>query len=319
MSFLHRRGRSAFTLIELLVVIAIIAVLIALLVPAVQKVREAASRTQCANNLRQLGIGSHNFHSNYGFLPPAVIANDYATWAVLILPYIEEENLYRLWRLDQPYTAQAVNATQVGVKTYFCPTRRGPNTAFSNDTPPGGLSDYAACSGTGNSTVETGGAAGGPAADGAIIGALVPAGGPVTNWRGVVTLGNIPDGTSNTFMFGEKHVRWDTMFGRREDRSVFASNDNNYRRHAGWGAWLNGNPATPNTNITNSYRIQLYDPDPQWNIQTVSNRSFGSRHSGLCQFVMCDGSVRPIRNSIDPTTLERLAARNDGNVIQTDF
>ena len=82
---LRRRG---FTLIELLVVIAIIAVLLALLVPAVQKVRESANRTECANNLRQLGLAVHNFHSDRNFLPPSHIGDTWASWAVLLLPYL---------------------------------------------------------------------------------------------------------------------------------------------------------------------------------------------------------------------------------------
>src|SRR5258706_11915664 len=90
--------RRAFTLIELLVVIAIIAILIALLVPAVQKVREASARTQCSNNLKQIGLGFHNFHDVHKTYPPARLDYDGgATWCVLILPFIEQENLYSMW------------------------------------------------------------------------------------------------------------------------------------------------------------------------------------------------------------------------------
>src|SRR6266478_4077273 len=95
------RKRSAFTLIELLVVIAIIAILIALLVPAVQKVREASQRLQCQNNLKQIALACQNFHDTYRWLPPSRPADDYVTWAVLILPYIEEGNLYKQFKIDQ--------------------------------------------------------------------------------------------------------------------------------------------------------------------------------------------------------------------------
>jgi prepilin-type N-terminal cleavage/methylation domain-containing protein len=151
--------RHGFTLIELLVVIAIIAVLIGLLLPAIQMVRESANRVSCANNLKQLGLAMHAYHDANDRLPPSRLDVGKATWAVLILPYIEQDNLYRQWDLSKSYYDQNAVARQSPVKTYFCPSRRtagtSPTTSTYGDFPswaqsespnvPGALGDYAAC------------------------------------------------------------------------------------------------------------------------------------------------------------------------------
>lgn len=127
-----RRARVGFTLVELLVVIAVIGLLIGLLMPAVQKAREAANRISCANNLKQIGLAMHHYHLDFGKLPPRARlagpadANQSAgaTWAVLILPYMEQENLYHQWDLNRRYYDQNDDARLTPVRNYFCPTRR---------------------------------------------------------------------------------------------------------------------------------------------------------------------------------------------------
>jgi len=303
--------REAFTLIELLVVIAIIAVLIGLLVPAVQKVREAANRMQCANNLKQLGLGAHNFQSAYGFLPPAWIGSNaldpdgWATWAVLLLPYIEQESLYKQWNIQYSASRQVPAAYQQQIKTLLCPSRQPPVLStgdFAN--PGGGLSDYAASFGIAASGSNSNGAII-PTANMAQTTGVDASGVPIVKpgWRSQVDFASILDGTSNTTLIGEKHIRPNSLRGKNEDRSIFGGQNNSVRRMMG---------TAPN----GDQRV-LMPAEAQ--STALANTCFGGPHTGMCAFVFCDGSVKSVRTTATVQTLTALVGRADGLAVSNDY
>lgn len=321
-----RVPRSAFTLIELLVVIAIIAILIALLVPAVQKVREAAARTQCGNNLRQISIAVHSYHDVRKTLPPDRIANDWATWAVLILPHLEQEPAYKLWNLQYRYASQPAAAGSAAdpcprnVPVFFCPSRRSPGalsvaydltlaTSEVLRARPGGIGDYASVSGTANNL----GAMRISLPSGTVNGAAVSGNGPFNNsgpnalvltFRSQTHLLSMTDGSSNTLLIGEKHIRPNSLEGKNEDRSIYDSAVGNaYRRFIGRDA-------------TDAHPL-VADPSDQTG--PLANQRFGSRHTGICLFAFGDCTVRgvPVGTHID--TLTRLGLPSDGQSNNIDF
>jgi prepilin-type N-terminal cleavage/methylation domain-containing protein len=307
----HTR-RTGFTLIELLVVIAIIAVLIGLLLPAVQKVREAAARSSCTNNLKQISIACHAYHDAYGFLPPSRIHDHWANWAVLILPYIEQTAGFNLWDLSQPYYLQQTAVQQLQVKVFYCPSRnRGITLSTSGDVPDnsnpdgshhaGSLGDYASSSGSmpsyaGSPIVWYDG----PFANGAVIGANTCQGSTanVTKYQGLVPFAKITDGTSNTLLAGEKQViptKYGIGGGSAGDGAILnGDHEWNYARLAGPGYGLCTGPT---------------DASSGWSAR------FGSNHTGVVIFAFCDGGVRGLLTSTDTTTLGNLTCRNDGNPV----
>jgi prepilin-type N-terminal cleavage/methylation domain-containing protein/prepilin-type processing-associated H-X9-DG protein len=321
-------SRRGFTLIELLVVIAIIAILIGLLLPAVQKVREAAARMKCQNHLKQIGLGFHNFHDTRGFLPPDRLVNEWPTWAVIILPFIEQDNVYKLWDLQQRYCDQpnagnaTLDPTPRNIPIYFCPSRRDSGVGFSvNDVTtsatftaaarPGGLGDYAVCSGSNasNGAIINGTATGVRPDNTTITGSFdqSPRGTKVLTWKGQLTLLNITDGTSNTVFVGEKFVRTTSREGKNEDRSIFASdNQNNHRRLLG---------VNPDNGDTRPLVDRVNALLPDW---PLCNSSFGGPHTGVCMFLFGDGSVKGLRTSTSIDTLTRLAQRSDGLPVNAD-
>jgi prepilin-type N-terminal cleavage/methylation domain-containing protein/prepilin-type processing-associated H-X9-DG protein len=304
------RDRCAFTLIELLVVIAIIAILIGLLVPAVQKVREAAARSSCQNNLKQIGLALHAFHdANKAF--PNSRKDARFTWFVEILPYVEQDALFKQWNLNANYYSQKPIAQQTAVPIYFCPARRSPmlsvNIDYPDNTPaadqaaknkPGALADYACNVGTTGSDYwwdkNDDGTANTPtngvfrmANDWSYEARVVL---KKTLWTRGFRLTEIKDGTSNTLMAGEKHVNINQFGTVGADASAYNGDKGTAHRGAGPGRLLARAP-------------------------TDTGTRFGSYHTGICNFVFCDGSVRALSNSLDGTTLGLLASRNDGTPV----
>jgi prepilin-type N-terminal cleavage/methylation domain-containing protein len=294
--------RIGFTLIELLVVIAIIAILIALLLPAVQKVREAAARIQCANNLKQIGLALHSHHDANGALPVTRLDNRY-TWLVMILPYIEQGALYQAWNLNTSFNNQSAVARETQIKTYLCPSRRSVNNQVVTDTmdnttiPANGApADYAACAGD----PATGAANDYWWPSASTLGGNNGAFRLSNDWsttpsgpnRPGCTFGEITDGLSNTVFVGEKHIRFGGLYTVAGGDGPAYNGDKGYSfRHMGANRLL------------------------ARTLTEAPGGKFGSYHPGIVNFALGDGSVRSIRTSIDGTTLGLLAHRSDGLAI----
>jgi len=289
--------KRGFTLVELLVVISIIAILIGLLMPAVQRVRESASRIKCANNLRQIGLALHMYNDTEKRLPPTRLSDLHATWAVLILQYLEQGNLYRQWNLPMTYYDQTAIARLTPVPTYYCPSRRTPQTppmasiaGDQNDDffpigphVPGALGDYGGNTGTDNCD--------GADCGGAVNGAFRVGFNQFGQFVGAVSFSEITDGLSNTIFVGEKHVQLNNFGKGVLDCSLY-----------------NGDYWTCSTRSAGPNY-------PLARLPTDATISFGSYHPGLCQFVMGDCSVRPISVSTDARILALLTNISDGQPI----
>jgi prepilin-type N-terminal cleavage/methylation domain-containing protein len=333
----HVRSRhSGFTLIELLVVIAIIAILIGLLLPAVQKVREAAARTQCSNNLKQQGLALHAHHDTKGTFPPGGMQTGqngtrcYTNWAIEILPYIEQDNLYKQYRqLEFNETTNNNNVGKQRVKTYECPSDTLVGLLEQPASGPGSgqqwmHGSYRAVSGKANMAVghgawdtfepqlwpasnrfgsETKGILHGTAAAYNGVPAQTAAGSggvSVAIMGGPERMSSIIDGTSNTLMVGEltfldvtrRATFWAYTYASYNQSSITAES-----RH-----------------LTNRYNVCASTPGLYGD--QLCKRAFGSNHTGIINFCMGDGSVRTIPLSVDMNILQGMATCMGGEVAQ---
>jgi prepilin-type N-terminal cleavage/methylation domain-containing protein/prepilin-type processing-associated H-X9-DG protein len=301
--------RSAFTLIELLVVIAIIAILIALLVPAVQKVREAANRTTCQNNLKQLGLAMHSYHDNQkkglppgnGYLTPRM----HRSWMVLILPFVEQDTRFKQIDMTKSQLDNTVNAfsgvsnrsvIQQPLPLVLCPSDGDSTPRTRTDDAANivlALSNYASNIGDHRN-------AGGTGAPNPPYPQYGNGSNLATNTRGVITRYNygakfaeITDGLSNTFLLGEVIPSWCL-----------------------WQDWGHQSFATT------AYPVNWRNVDLANGTLAPNNADntivFRSKHTGGVQFLLCDGSVRFVSDGVNFAAYRAMASRAGGETLSID-
>jgi prepilin-type processing-associated H-X9-DG protein len=295
------------------VVIAVIGVLVALLLPAVQAARESARRASCTNNLHQIGVALQSFHNDHQKLPPSRFFNGYPSWVAITLPYVEEQNLGQLWHLERPFYAEGnKTARETPVDIFRCPSRGGHNLVVDSQGNSGDIvtlgasGDYAGNAGSDDPdgpfpTYWY------PEANGVLITAKMffIHNYPNRRWQSEISFERITDGLSKTLVVGEKHI----PYGNLDAQGSLYNGDNqtNCARVAGRHAPLAGDP-TDRTNCRTTGDCEHCVCD-----------NFGSWHAGICNFLFCDGHVSPLSIDIDPTTLDRLATRADGESILGDW
>ncbi|MBI1248355.1 DUF1559 domain-containing protein [bacterium] len=313
-------SRTGFTLVELLVVIAIIGILVALLLPAVQRAREAARRTQCVNQLKQIGVAWHNHTDTYNAFPtggygqrvyvsfnngkPGALDKQAAGWAFQILPFMEQGNVHSGMPggTDQQSAEFAMGTP---IANYFCPSRRSPEVNPASFAP--WCWTYDGQNGSKLLKValaQTDYAGGTQEGTGVLARTLNGECGDTSNTvapvRNLFSFKDVTDGTSNTLMVGEKRINLALLNqGQQGDTYGFTS---------GWES---------NSNVTQeTIRRSDYNPLPDFLGTGDAANRFGSSHIGGLNTLLVDGSVRHIPYTIDLTVFTRLGNKADGQVIQ---
>lgn len=313
--------RSAFTLIELLVVIAIIGTLITLILPAVQAAREAARRMECSNHLKQISTAIALHESTHRHLPTGGWGKEWAGvpelgvgaqqsggWIFNVLPFTEQQSVHDLGGLAPGSLSENGQRLQAALPVMHCPSRRGAQ-LFTNDRawqPPSypllpvvARNDYAMNGGDRIVSYGTGPASVVGASSFAWPNMSLATG--VCHQRSRTRLAEVTDGTSNTYLVGEKHLRRDHYYNGRDmgdNESMYSGDDRDLIRFAGAG------PVPPLRPHSDAF------------IVSQEGLIFGSAHSSGFQAALCDGSVRMIAYEIDVQVHGRLGNRHDGQPVQ---
>lgn len=294
---IHRHRRRAITRIEVAVIVAIGVCCVAAIFLLLVRQRENGLRVQCANNMRRQGeaVLAYADTKETPFLPPARIADGYATWAVLIAPYLATKHPLDDWDVSRSYFAQPAAVREALMPLYFCPARprttrlstAGDVDGGAKQNVAGALGDYAGVAGTGDPAHPWDS----PDADGSMVlgDVLERQGDRIVRWRGRVTLPAIQQGhgLSATAMIAEKHVPLESQ-GEAD---------------AGDSSLYNGaRPASCTRVAGPGHPLAADEGDP-------FDLNFGSAHPGICQFLFADGSVRAFANNISVTVLAAMARR----------
>lgn len=331
--------RPGFTLIELLVVIAIIAVLIALLLPAVQQAREAARRTQCKNNLKQLGLALHTYHDSSNTMPPGWIGQSTGAysgfgWNSMILPFIDQGPLFNnisTAGIPNMITGLAANTTVATVRTtdtpipgLRCPSDSGPATAVTTTTGTTvqfGRSNYPAVCGfnpniQGISTTWIAAPVTGAAPTSQVIGSSWVNQSTIA-WGGMFGensrkgLRDMSDGSSNSFLVGERYTPAESSAGAPASivgDTIWAGAPMTVSPTS--GNWLQALVVGECTTAINFGTKSTAGGSPR-----ADTSGFGSMHTGGAHFLMGDGSVRFVSENVDMNTYRALSRVSDGSVV----
>ena len=322
---LSRARRRAFTLIELLVVIAIIAVLIALLLPAVQQAREAARRTQCKNNLKQIGLALHNYHDTFNVFPPALCLTlsgaDFGQWGpqARLLPYLDQANLQRLIDFSLPYNTQLA-VVRTRIPTYMCPSEVNDRGSVED-----GINQYPINYGANFGTWLVFNPVTGQPGDGAF--------GPNSRFG----TQSFADGTSQSLAFSEVKTFQAIIKGGGSPTAIPPSRpqavsgwSGDFESDNGHTEWVEGRvhqdgfttTFVPNSRVTHVESGQTYDVDytsveegDSTTDPTYAAITSRSHHVGIVQSLLVDGAVRSISENIDINVWRALGTRAGGEVV----